>query len=101
MAFLKGKMLSKVFLYIQLELVLKMNYPIIWLARNLVVSSLVKELAAHTKPTMNIIFIINTYFQQKFFLHLFVYNLFFSKLNQTPNQISNQNISKTQGNYDK
>jgi hypothetical protein len=35
---------------------------IIWLAGNLVVSPLVKELAAHTKPTMNIIFIINTYF---------------------------------------
>jgi hypothetical protein len=45
---------------------------IIWLVRNLVVSSLVKELETHTKPTMNIIFIINTYFSQDFF-YIFLY----------------------------
>jgi hypothetical protein len=40
---------------------------IIWLVGNLVVNSLVKELVAPTKPTMNIIFIINNYFNQKLF----------------------------------
>jgi hypothetical protein len=51
---------------------------IIWLARKLVVSPLVKELAAHTKSTMNIIFIINTYFQQDFF-YIFLYVKFCSQ----------------------
>jgi hypothetical protein len=40
---------------------------IIWLVGNLVVNSVVKELVAPTKPTMNIIFIINNYFHQEFF----------------------------------
>jgi hypothetical protein len=40
---------------------------IIWLIGNLVVNSLVRELVAFTKPTMNIIFIINNYFHQEFF----------------------------------
>jgi hypothetical protein len=45
---------------------------IIWLVGNLVVNSLVKELVASTKPTMNTIFIINNYFHQEFF-YILVY----------------------------
>jgi len=70
---------------------------IIWLAGKLVVSPLVKELAAY--KTNN--FYYQHLFSARFFLHIFVCRILFSKLNQIPNQISNQNISKIQGNCDK
>jgi len=101
---LKGKMLNKVFFCIQVELVLKINYPN---GRHNMASKkacgkpLSQGVGSPYKTNNEHYFYYQHLFSARFFLHIFVCRILFSKLNQIPDQISNQNISRIQGNYDK